>query len=70
MAAKQFVLSFAVTGGTPGSVTASGANSPDNGTYTISYTVDNNGPHLSVSTPDGSLEQHGNFGLDTGYAGE
>lgn len=68
MATKQFTLSFTVTAGTPGAVTAVGT--PDNGNYSIAYTVDNDGPHLTVVTPDGTLEQHGNLGLATGYAGE
>lgn len=68
MANRQFSMSFTVTAGTPGSVTAVGT--PDNGAYVITFIQDNNGPHLIITTPDGSLEQHGNIGLATGYAGE
>jgi hypothetical protein len=70
MASKQFSMTFTVAAGVPGAVTASGQNTPDNGVYTINYSVDNNGPRLQIVTPDGTLEQHGNLGLVSGYAGE
>jgi hypothetical protein len=70
MATKQFSLQFTVTGGVPSAVTATGQNVPVDGTYTINSLTDNNGPKLQLASPVGTMEQHGNYGLGSGYAGD